>query len=678
MRLISSRLTILAVLLAACAGANPPSIQGAPTSVRVMGRSTQAPLGTPIVAIRPAPTPTITPTPRPPFDTPGAELGLVAELGWGMPWVVAWDAEGTGLRVGSVMGMRTIWKDADSWQERATLPAMLSDAFQFTGHLSRFYFSPPDPCPFLGIDPPAAISHDGKVLAYQRENLRIAIWDLSIGQLISETEALDWGAEIGFSASGTMVLAMSAREGLHVYDVSSGERLGVLVDRNAQEVIPSTTEDEALTVSQYAVQRWDLRSRRVLEVWPRAGSFSDARPIALNRGTAIAIDYNTVWWLGAKGEVDSFPLAPFYVSNAYLAPSGERLALWGSYRGENLLALVDPVRKTELRRIGIERPLDALLSLRFAPAEGKAAARLCTGELLELDFDTGEQRPIIGLPFSSGISDLAFDPTGRLLAVASPGWPVRVWDTTTAQLAREIAPGGFALAFSADGERLAVASDQVVRIWRLDEDQPELEIDSETGVDKVAFRDDDNLVGASKDALLVWETTVGGEVTRIPLGLTYASVLPSPGGEIVLVHSYPNVLDVYETTQGHYLRTIILPDAPLAISPDLREIASAHWDGVVQLSDLQGGEELRSFRIPLAAVYDAAYSHDGRLLVLGGANDFRLGGNVVVLAQPLNALVVGVLEGQTGLVTAVAVSPRGDLIATGASDGTVRLWGVVP
>lgn len=68
---------------------------------------------------------------------------------------------------------------------------------------------------------------------------------------------------------------------------------------------------------------------------------------------------------------------------------------------------------------------------------------------------------------------------------------------------------------------------------------------------------------------------------------------------------------------------------------------------------------------PLDAV---ALSQDGTLLVSGGRDD------LVLLWNPLNGELRGMLAGHTGWVTRVAISPDGSRIASGSQDTTVRLW----
>ena len=68
-----------------------------------------------------------------------------------------------------------------------------------------------------------------------------------------------------------------------------------------------------------------------------------------------------------------------------------------------------------------------------------------------------------------GAVSLAFDPTGKVLAVAAPDAVINVWDVATQQVVQEIAgpeAGVAAVTFSPDGRLLAAGcDDHTLRLW---------------------------------------------------------------------------------------------------------------------------------------------------------------------------------------------------------------------
>src|SRR5262249_26820922 len=79
---------------------------------------------------------------------------------------------------------------------------------------------------------------------------------------------------------------------------------------------------------------------------------------------------------------------------------------------------------------------------------------------------TGEKHILSG--HNKAITGLAFSPDGKLLASAGDDPVVRIWDSMTGQLLKQLPyfhSGGSKLAFSADGMKLAAAAEGAVQIW---------------------------------------------------------------------------------------------------------------------------------------------------------------------------------------------------------------------
>lgn len=103
-------------------------------------------------------------------------------------------------------------------------------------------------------------------------------------------------------------------------------------------------------------------------------------------------------------------------------------------------------------------------------------------------------------------------------------------------------------------------------------------------------------------------------------------------------------------------------------SPDETQIATAGYDRVITLWDVESGEVLRRFAGHNGAVFDLAFSPDGKALVSASADEtaklwrVATGERLDTLGQP---------EGE---VFAVEVTPDGRFIVAASADNRLRVW----
>jgi WD40 repeat protein/serine/threonine protein kinase len=107
--------------------------------------------------------------------------------------------------------------------------------------------------------------------------------------------------------------------------------------------------------------------------------------------------------------------------------------------------------------------------------------------------------------------------------------------------------------------------------------------------------------------------------------------------------------------------------APIAFSPDGRQIASGCMDGSVQVWDAWTGRVLQSLQNGGAVAARLAYSSDGQLLAAG-----HLDGTIRVWKAPTWEVVATFQD--RGWIQELAFSPDGQVLVSASGDPNVMLW----
>lgn len=316
--------------------------------------------------------------------------------------------------------------------------------------------------------------------------------------------------------------------------------------------------------------------------------------------------------------------------------------------------------------------LDQIRGIAFSP-DGSLVASVAADRTARLWQAAGLTPLKVFRGHDSSLFNLAFSGDGKRLATTSFDGEAKVWDLeatadwTTAKT----------VAWQTAGGRLAGARDEGVDIWVAATGHLERHLDGLNGAYLLAF--DDNaprLAGASDKTITVWDTASGEPLQSwtSPNG-TRAMHFANDAKTLLVEH--PGQLSAYGVEDGASMWTTDA-DAWTA-NPVGDQVAIARKQDAGGYRVFVGESAA-----PPAGEGRAVSSDFGIYLAWSANGEWILAGGVQRIADG-NEVFLEVVDAVTGEararlighgqdITATALSPDGDLLATGSKDSTVMLW----
>ncbi len=326
-----------------------------------------------------------------------------------------------------------------------------------------------------------------------------------------------------------------------------------------------------------------------------------------------------------------------------------------------------PLADDALRRALPLSHVRAVMRARGSPVSdftlSRDGGRLITadGDGIAYVFDTREGgRPISALRGHRGrISAVELAPNGRRVITAAEDGSAHVWDLDDGRSLLTLRHDGRPIrsaSFSADGERILTAGDDGrARVWDADSGR-RLALLGGTGhpVEVASFNADGRtvLTGGGDGTARIWEPSSARGAVLARYGSPVFRASFSPDGRRALTIDAKGTARIWETASRRLLRRLGGTSFNGYFSPDGGTVATTRIDGGVTLWDVETGASTRL--VGHGAVVTAlAFSANGKLVATGGQDQTAR----VWDADQGAALTV--LRGHVGGVVAVAFSRDG-------------------
>ncbi|MFD9073008.1 nSTAND1 domain-containing NTPase [Streptomyces lasiicapitis] len=327
------------------------------------------------------------------------------------------------------------------------------------------------------------------------------------------------------------------------------------------------------------------------------------------------------------------------------------------------------------------------------------------------------------LPHQGGaVTAVAWSPDGYRLASVSEDRLARIWDVHRQSRPPSTPDRSFValeplscVAWSTDGDRIAVGDDRTVRVWTVETSEELALVGHTDSVNSVSWHGD-RIASVSRDRTLAqWDVHAPGGQLQTLRGYirSVVSIDWSRAGTHLVAGCADGTVTVWDAARGRRSATtlnsrevgdaVFSPDGTrvaiadhsghatiwdprevagydlqfghreavtsLSWSPDGTRIATTSRDSTSRIWDASDGRELMTLNAPGRYwLGGAAWSPDGCYLATS-ATDKAFCVWEVERGEP-----VATIEGHTDYVWRIAWSPDGRRIATGSRDRTVRLW----
>jgi WD40 repeat protein/predicted Ser/Thr protein kinase len=487
-------------------------------------------------------------------------------------------------------------------------------------------------------------SPDGEWLASIGGDETIKLWDMRTGDLRQKlTGHTNLLQSVAFSPDGGAAVSGAMDSTVRLWNVRTGELLRVLT------------------------------GHRGYMVGVAAVAFSpDGRTVVSGGG-----DNSVKLWDAETGElIRTLEGHNRSVQTLAFSPGGELLA---SGSDDTTIKIWDVATGALLRTLLWHD--ESVRAVAFAP-DGTLGSGSTDNTLRLWDAQTGDL--LRTLEHEASVFSVAFAPNGRTVVGAGGQSKMSLWDARTGELRQELTEQGgavWSVAFSRDGATLVSGGDsKSIKLWKFEAAPADAASESSPMSSAQTASPDEasavvvpppvvhsNIFDAASDGVEVsleaaWEIEGHAEYIN--------SVAFSPDGATLASGSDDRLVKLWDARTGELRETLIGHRALVrscVFSPDGAMLASKAQDAKLRLWDTQTGELLHNFSSNSSIEVPMLFTHDGKTLVVADYSNLKL-------LDMQTGKLRHEFEKHEKSLSAFALSPDGEILASGGFDHTITLW----